>query len=406
MNSDRKKLLFISGISPFPTLSGGASRTLNTLKYLSEHFDIVLYTFLPQGYSYNESEQRTLNEYCLHVLTYPLPEDRTLQSFVFNGTPYWFSNWYADEALIIAQHLIKRFKIDFVQIDFTQVAYLESAVPSQIPTVFVSHDISTVSFYRRLSEVSILQQPLHFFRLLEIFLYEHYWLPRFDLIVPVSEHDNTILKREFNIKNTFVCKNGIDSIELKTRHNVNPKLKIKLGYIGSFTHPPNKSSFIYFIQHIAPLLKAGDIPYTFYLAGDNDLQEIRHYIDTYNPGFEEHLVHLGKVEEIKTFFHDIDLMIAPIRSGSGTRVKILDALRFGTPTITTSIGAEGIDGDFGDYLKVVDSPIDFVNAVRKYRDGNYSNLSHEILIESLKPYLWSTIWSRYAIFVNKLFFNR
>ena len=74
---------------------------------------------------------------------------------------------------------------------------------------------------------------------------------------------------------------------------------------------------------------------------------------------------LGEVADAQDFMHSKDIMIVPILSGSGVRVKIIEGMALGKTIITTSIGAEGLEIENGKHLFIADNKEDFIHAVEK-----------------------------------------
>jgi glycosyltransferase involved in cell wall biosynthesis len=71
----------------------------------------------------------------------------------------------------------------------------------------------------------------------------------------------------------------------------------------------------------------------------------------------------GYVDDIKSLIAASTVALAPLWSGGGTRLKILEAMALGTPVVTTSKGAEGLEAEPGKHLFVVDDPAEFAQAV-------------------------------------------
>jgi glycosyltransferase involved in cell wall biosynthesis len=83
---------------------------------------------------------------------------------------------------------------------------------------------------------------------------------------------------------------------------------------------------------------------------------------------------VGHVEDVEPYFSRSRVMVVPIRSGSGMRVKILDGLARRLLTVTTSIGCEGIDVVPGTHLLVGDTPAEFAGLVtRALKDDVLAN---------------------------------
>jgi len=357
----KPKLLLISAISPNPQNSGGATRIKNTLKELSKQYQVDFVTFRD-------------NDFQL--------KDKSLPLFFSQGIPYWFSPWYNPELKLHINNLIKKNNYDLIQIEFSQLLYLSSIIPENIKSVFVAHDISYISFYRRIFEgnPNILKLLFRFIMFLQVYIYEKYYLPKFDTIVTVSEKDKITLKKSFSNNNVACFPNGIEEIKLLNKQK---SITINLGYIGSFKHSPNLNAVKFFFDKIAPLLDNQNIKYKFYLAGNNTQDQISQITNS------NKLINLGIVKTPQDFYKKIDCLITPIFSGSGSRIKILESLSFGTPIISSPIGAEGINIKT-DYLKIANSPEQYLNHINNLPTDN-SKLS-----QKLKPYLWQIIFNSYS----------
>jgi len=357
----KPKLLLISAINPTPQNSGGATRIKNTLKELSKQYQVDFVTLDENNFKL---------------------KPKSFSLFFSQRIPYWFSPWYNPELKLHINNLIKKNNYDLIQIEFTQLLYLIDIIPKNIKSVFVAHDISYISFYRRIFEgnPNILKILFRFTMFLEVYFYEKHHLPKFDTIVTVSEKDKKTLKKNFPEKNIVCFPNGIEEIKLlkKEKHKT-----INLGYIGSFKHSPNLNAVKYFFDKIAPMLDNNDIDYKFYLAGNNTQDQISQLTNS------RKLINLGTVKTPEEFYKQIDCLITPIFSGSGSRIKILESLSFGTPIISSPIGAEGINIKT-DYLKIASTSEQYLDHINNLPTDN-SELS-----QKLKPYLWQKIFSSYS----------
>ena len=79
----------------------------------------------------------------------------------------------------------------------------------------------------------------------------------------------------------------------------------------------------------------------------------------------------GIVPNVQPFYHRASVCIAPLLTGSGTRLKILEAMSFGNPVVSTIIGAEGIGYEKGKHLQVADMPELFASAITSLLQNNY-----------------------------------
>lgn len=387
----KPKLLIVSAISPFPKTSGGAIRIFNTIKYLQIRYELYLVFFLPEGQSLKPADIAFLTENTQYFTYFRQKTSKNPHAIVNDRQPYWFSDWVDGELKLLLPRLIEQYQIQNVQLDCTQLLYLSQYLPNKINKIFVAYDISTISFRRRLTE---LKHPFrlftHFIFWLEVYFYERQFLPKFDTVVAMSNIDMAKLREIFDLKNVVVIPNGISQITPLTQQATK---YLKLGYIGSFNHPPNRNAVSHFVYSIGPSLEKNCFKFKYYLAGDNYPSEISRLTRFSNLVHTRNFINLGQVADSIQFYRKIDLLLAPIFSGSGTRIKILEALSYGVPVITTPVGVEGI-GIKSPYLIIVKNPNDFVPQIIQLHDRLKSGPlpGWQNLQKQLQSYRWSNIF--------------
>ena len=113
----------------------------------------------------------------------------------------------------------------------------------------------------------------------------------------------------------------------------------------------------YFCREVLPLIrkKASDV--TLVIAGDEPTQEVRKL------GREKGVTVTGFVADIRPFLASASVFVAPLRMGSGTRLKILVAMAMGIPVVSTSIAAEGIAVQDGMNIRISNDSDAFADAV-------------------------------------------
>jgi len=391
----RKKLLLVTAIPPFPQDSGGATRIKNTIKELSKSFDIYLISFKIENYNLNSEEKQDLNKWCKKTIFISMNNQKIAGSYFDLGQPYWFSDWYSPELITIVKTILNNQKFDSIQIEFSQLLYLIDYLDKsqQQKCVFTSHDVSTVSFLRRLMETNKIKlKIIHFLRLIEVYLYEKKFIPKYSLVNTVSENDSILLKKYFKPKKIITIPNGIEKIEfLKTKDKKNNNLI--LGYIGSFSHSPNLTAFLYFVNKIAPKLEENNIKYNFLIAGKNSDNEINWHLSKVPSEIKNKITNLGFVNSQKDFFQKIDILITPISAGSGSRIKILEALGFGKKIISSSVGAEGININTN-LISIANKPEEYIKEIKRFI-LNKEKIDFKKEKENISQLTWEYIFKMY-----------
>jgi len=132
---------------------------------------------------------------------------------------------------------------------------------------------------------------------------------------------------------------------------------ILLGFLGSLDWRPNVEGLNYFLKDIWPTALVEHDNLRLLIAGKNPSKELE-----IKQG--QDVAIFGEVEHSDEFLSQLHAMIVPLRSGSGTRVKILEALSLGIPVLTTSKGCEGLDLKHKEHVLIADSPAQWVDAIR------------------------------------------
>lgn len=130
----------------------------------------------------------------------------------------------------------------------------------------------------------------------------------------------------------------------------------RLGFLGSLEWGPNVEGVLWFVQEVLPLILQKLPTVELHVAGRSPSPEISALHDG------EHVHVIGPVVSAPDFLSSIDVAIAPVLSGSGVRIKILEGLAVGCAMVSTSRGAEGIPVVSGEHVVIADDPQTFADA--------------------------------------------
>lgn len=182
-------------------------------------------------------------------------------------------------------------------------------------------------------------------------------LPAFDAVTVVSEREASLtreLARAAPVE-IVVIPNGADLDDCQHyRYTPEPDTLI---YPGALTYAANFDAVSFFLTAIFPLIKRQRPAVIFRVTGHNTPEQ-QAALATY-----EGLVLTGYVEDVRALIARSAVEVVPLREGGGTRLKILEALALGTPVVSTSKGAEGLNLVPGQDLLIADTPADFAAAV-------------------------------------------
>ncbi len=126
----------------------------------------------------------------------------------------------------------------------------------------------------------------------------------------------------------------------------------RVGFLGSLDYRPNQDAAVWIAEELQPRLGA-----EVHIAGSNAPQWLRERLEASGVTFD------GAVSDAKAFIRSMRVMIAPLFSGGGLRIKILEAMALGKPVVATTIGAAGIGVRHGEDILLADDPDAFAAAV-------------------------------------------
>lgn len=129
-------------------------------------------------------------------------------------------------------------------------------------------------------------------------------------------------------------------------------------FVGGFAHPPNADGVLWFAREIFPLIRQR-LAVNFYIVGSKVTEEIQ---ALEQPGSGIVVKGFVSDEELSKLYANCRLVLVPLRYGAGVKGKVIEALYNGVAVVTTSIGAEGIEGAQG-AMEIADQPEDFAEAV-------------------------------------------
>lgn len=127
----------------------------------------------------------------------------------------------------------------------------------------------------------------------------------------------------------------------------------RLVFLGNLLHPPNSAALRFFLEEVWPVIRRRNAALELDVIGEPG----RFREGTPDP---PGVVFHGVVEDVRPFLAAACLMVVPILSGSGTRLKVLEAFAAGVPVISTPLGCEGIDIESGREVLLAESPEDFI----------------------------------------------
>lgn len=127
-------------------------------------------------------------------------------------------------------------------------------------------------------------------------------------------------------------------------------------FVGGFGHPPNEDAVLWFAKEVYPLIEQR-LKMPFYIVGSKPTEAVKRLNS-------ENIIVKGFVseEELAHLYNTCKIVVVPLRYGAGVKGKVVEALYYGAPMVTTSVGTEGIKGA-EDIIEIEETPEKFADAV-------------------------------------------
>lgn len=345
-------VLFVAEDCPYPPNNGGRLRTYNLLKHLSLQHEITLVSPVETGINLDTALEHGLKR-VIQVSPARQTVMRRLTSLV-SQQPYIVCKYENPTMRVAVQSALTTGSFELLHCDSAMVART-IPVHTPIPKVLNMHNIEAVIWERYIAEerrpwiVPLLRSQLS-----KIAAFESQ-LPRlFDWCVAVSKRDREQMRLRYGWENVSVVQNGID---LDHYRPLPDPLKQTIVLIGSLDYRPNKDAVRWFIESIWPRVRADMPEANMLVIGRCPSGSI---VDLCKRAG----IHLHPdVPDTRPFLAEASLVVSPIRIGSGTRLKILEAMASARCVVSTTIGAEGLDVCDGEHLMIADEPSDFAYKV-------------------------------------------
>jgi GT2 family glycosyltransferase/glycosyltransferase involved in cell wall biosynthesis len=346
------RVLFVSPYPICPPVHGGAVFMYQTVRELCRLCELHLIVLL------DSQEQRKPHEELdrLCASTEYVVRMTGRQKAFGSSEPHAareFRN--ADLAWLIHRELY-RHQIDVLQLDYAVMGQYAGEY-AHIPSILFEHDVYFQSIARGLPYMAGVEKLKARWEYLRALRFELRLLPHLDRI-QVCSRDNAdylasfIPALEGRIDDGYRA--GIDTSTYQFHaHGREP---MTLLFLGSFRHLPNREALDWFLARVFPTVRAKEPRARLIVIGSDPPP--RHSLP------DDAAIELaGFVEDVREPLARYAIFICPILSGSGVRVKLLEAFAAGIPVVSTHLGAEGLASVDGEICALADEPGAFAQQI-------------------------------------------
>lgn len=339
-----KNLVIIGKVFPEPNSTAAGSRMLQLMDL-----------FLAQNYQITFLSTASISENSFNLSS----KNIQFQNIILNDNSF-------DE-------LIKKINPEIVIFDrFTTEEQFGWRVSEQVPDAFKILDTEDLHFLRSARERAFKQNKnLQDSDLInDVFKREIASILRCDLSLIISEFEMNLLKNQFRIDEKILHYLPLFT-EIKNSEIPFSERKNFVS-IGNFLHEPNWQTVLQ-LKKIWKNIKKQLPEAEIHIYGAYATEKV-FLLHNQKEGF----IIKGRAENVETIFNQAKVLLAPIPFGAGIKGKLLESMQFGLPNVTSTIGAEAMQGNFDWNGFITDNETEFVEkATLLYQDENIWKKSQE-----------------------------
>ncbi|MGE0020624.1 MAG: glycosyltransferase family 4 protein [Draconibacterium sp.] len=373
-------ILQITNKVPYPVKDGGAIACMNLTRgfsFLGHKVTIVAMNTVKHNITLREIPDaiKELADFKLINVPARISPVSALLNLVFSKKPYnavrFISGTFANEL----RKILQANEYDIIQLEGLYVCPYIPLIRqySKAKIVYRAHNIE----HEIWSRTAVMAKGIEkwYLKILakRIKLFETQLLNKYDLLVPITERDGSILDKLGNKKPRHVSQTGIDSSMLipNVKHLVHPTLF----HIGSLEWAPNQEGLVWFIENCWPDIRRKYPDLQFFIAGRNAPDWFKKKMNQPN------VVFLGEIADAYEFINSKSIMVVPLHSGSGMRIKIIEGMALGKPIVTTAVGTEGISTTSGLNIVIAENAQGFVNSIAELIENHefFENISRNAI---------------------------
>jgi glycosyltransferase involved in cell wall biosynthesis len=356
------KILFLTIKLPHSRVVGGNRIVFQRIRHLAQNGHTVGLI------SYTSTETReeidSLREYVDDLHTIPQPRRnfaiRALHDYIAPSRPASIWKLYSKEMMCTVGDVVEHGKYDLVIAEFSEMGQFLYKNPylSAVHTIVSCHRCITASYekYREMEEVRWRLHVKSLPQLRGLRKYEFNMYRSADRILVFTPQDRFTMQYYAPDLAVTVSPSGVDIAELQ-EHPPVPKEPIIL-MTGYMRDPANEDGVEWFVHHVWPKLRDRHPEIKFYIVGADPSPRIKKLVMN-----DHRIVVTGLVDDLRPYRNRARVMVSPVRLGSGMRTKVLEAMAFGLPVVSTSLGIAGIDAQTGVNCLVADTPELFTQSV-------------------------------------------
>lgn len=394
------RILWVKPGKLLPLDTGGKLRTYNILRHLSAGHDLTYLSYY--GGQRDEAYER---EVLTHVpgtvsVSTGAPEATGLQRYgdylrqFPKSSPYSISKFTHPQVQKLLREWIAERKFDVAVCDFL-ASTLNFPKHLATPTALFQHNVETILWKRKAEvEMKWLDRSVSKMEYAKMRRIEPEQVRRFHHVIAVSETDRQAMSAMVDPSHISVVPTGVDLSKYQYDPSVQPSGPLVV-FTGSMDWAANIDGVEFFCKEIWPLVLAKVPNAHFRIVGRDPHPRVK--------ALASSTVEVtGTVPSVVDHLREAAVFIIPLRIGGGTRIKIYEGMAMGKATVSTTVGAEGLDVQHGRDILLEDSAAGFAGAILTFLQNDEARRRYEAAAAATaRKYDWSVITDRFVEVLQK-----
>jgi sugar transferase (PEP-CTERM/EpsH1 system associated) len=365
------KILILTPQLPYPPQQGTSLRNFHIIRGLAERHELTLLSFLEENQTAASQVIAPLEALCQQIETVTVPGRGLmvrLWQLVSSRLPDMAHRLHSPLFALALRRLLAENHFDVVQVEGIELARYMDAIRIANKTRLVFDDHNAETELQRRNFLTDLNQPRRWpaaayswVQVRRLRRFERWACVTADAVVAVSETDRDHLQSLLpNLQSPIsVIPNCIDT---QTYQQPVTPLSFDLLFSGKMDYRPNVDAVLWFADEVWPLICQQRPSTTWVIVGQKPHERLDRLRGL--PG----VTMTGWVESIRPYLAGAQVVIMPFRIGSGTRLKLIEAMAAGRAIVSTPVGAEGFPVRHGDHLLLAETAEEMAAAVLQLLD--------------------------------------
>lgn len=399
MASIKPSILFISTQLPFPPKSGGTVKSWNYVKDLAARYTLSIACLLKDDD--NQFVEAFKSKLPLaNLITHAHQTNRSISTLLKSYLGHACLNVYRNHSSIFSKQLSALFKeVDAVIIDHYEM-FQYVPVDFHGKVILHTHNAEFM-LWQRMSELESnpFKKLILKLEAKRVAKYEQKIFNQSDLIYTTESDRDLYRKHGFQLGNIQVTYHLGNDTLLDLPNIEFSSTELAITFMGTLSWEPNVDGLLWFIENVYPKVLEKYPNCKLYVLGKNPDERLLKAAENF-----EFIVFTGFVEDLDSYLKKTRVYIAPLRFGSGMKVKVLEGLYRGVPTVSTSVGAEGLKVEDNKHIMIADEPDTFARkCIQLLEDEKcWNRLLTNSRLLAKQEYQWKPLFERMNLELKKV----